>query len=58
MGILILLVLLVVFALRVRYVNVTAKLPEIREIPQGQTVDYEGISYTVVGAELWRYEQF
>lgn len=58
MGILILLVLLVVFALRVQYVNVTAKLPEIREIPQGQTVDYEGISYTVVGAELWRYEQF
>ena len=50
--------LIFAFAFRVRYVNKTAKMPEIHEIPQGQMVEYEGIAYTVVGAELWRYEQF
>lgn len=51
-------VLAVLLIIRIRYVNETAKLSEIRIVPQGQTAEYGGMAYTIVGAELWTYDAF
>ena len=39
--------------LRIWYVNTHTYSPEIREVPQGQTAEYCGLSYTIVNAEMW-----
>ena len=40
------------------YVNTHTYSPEIREVPQGQTAEYCGLSYTIVNAEMWNSSDF
>lgn len=44
--------------LRIWYVNTHTYSPEIREVPQGQTAEYCGLSYTIVNAEMWNSSDF
>lgn len=51
-------IFVVLTAVRIAYVNRTARLPEVKRVPQGQSAEYKGLRYTVVSAELWNYVEY
>lgn len=51
-------VLVFLLSWRIYYVNQHARMPEVNQIAQGDSVSYRGLKYTVVEAELWEYADF